>query len=65
MQRVVSNGGAPGIDGIEVQQLRSHFDDAWPAIHERLDHGTYRPQPVRRVSTPKPDGGKRMLGGPP
>ncbi len=64
MQRVVSNRGAAGIDGIEVQQLRSHFDQRWPSIRERLDHGTYRPQPVRRVSIPKPDGGKRMLGVP-
>jgi RNA-directed DNA polymerase len=64
MQRVVSNGWAPGIDGIEVQQLASHFDDAWPAIRERLDQGTYRPQPVRRVTIPKPDGTKRALGVP-
>jgi RNA-directed DNA polymerase len=64
LQRVVSNGGAAGSDGIEVQQLRSHFDDAWPAIRERLDQGTYRPQPVRRVLIPKPDGGERMLGVP-
>lgn len=64
MQRVVSNRGAAGIDGIEVNELRSHFDDAWPAIRERLDHGTYRSQPVRRVSIPKPDGGERMLGVP-
>ncbi|MCA1671326.1 MAG: group II intron reverse transcriptase/maturase [Actinobacteria bacterium] len=63
-QRVVSNGGAAGSDGIEVQQLRCYFDDAWPAIRERLDQGTYRPQPVRRVLIPKPDGGERMLGVP-
>src|SRR5919106_1903046 len=64
MQRVERNGGAAGIDGIEVQQLASHFDNVWPDIRERLDHGTYRPQPVKRVSIPKPDGGKRMLGVP-
>lgn len=64
MQRVESNSGAAGIDGIEVQQLRSHFDNTWPAIREGLDHGTYRPQPLRRVSIPKPDGSKRMLGVP-
>jgi RNA-directed DNA polymerase len=64
MQRVESNAGAPGVDGVEVNQLRSHFDASWPAIRERLDQGIYRPQPVRRVSIPKPDGGKRQLGVP-
>ena len=64
MQRVESNAGAPGVDGVEVNQLRSHFDASWSEIRERLDQGTYRPQPVRRVSIPKPDGGKRQLGVP-
>jgi RNA-directed DNA polymerase len=32
------------------------------AVRARLDEGTYRPQPVRRVEIPKPDGGKRLLG---
>ena len=64
LQRVVRNGGAPGIDGIEVTQLRNHFETNWPAIRHQLDQGTYRPQPVRRVTIPKPGGGKRLLGVP-
>lgn len=64
MQRVVSNGGAAGIDGIEVQQLQGHFDGNWSPIRQQLDQGTYRPQPVRRVSIPKPDGTRRSLGVP-
>lgn len=64
LQHVVSNGGAPGVDGIEVQQLRSHFEQVWPDIRHQLDAGTYRPQPVRRVSIPKPGGGTRNLGVP-
>jgi RNA-directed DNA polymerase len=64
MQRVERNGGAAGIDGIEVNQLRSHFEKVWPTTRQQLEAGTYRPLPVRRVSVPKPDGGQRMLGVP-
>ncbi|HZK52129.1 MAG TPA: group II intron reverse transcriptase/maturase [Actinomycetota bacterium] len=64
LQRVVSNAGAPGIDGIEVNQLRNHFDACWPGIRVQLDAGTYQPQPVRRVTIPKPGGGSRDLGVP-
>lgn len=64
MQRVESNGGSAGIDGVEVNQLRNHFDEVWPEVRHELDAGTYRPQPVRRVSIPKPDGGQRLLGVP-
>lgn len=63
-QRVVANGGAPGTDGIEVTQLRNHFETTWPDIRRQLDEGTYRPQPVRRVTIPKPGGGARDLGVP-
>jgi hypothetical protein len=38
--------------------------DHWPDLRSRLDAGTYRPQPVRRVMIPKPSGGERMLGVP-
>ena len=34
----------------------------WPTVREQLLSGTYRPQPVRRVTIPKPDGGERKLG---
>jgi RNA-directed DNA polymerase len=34
----------------------------WPAIREQLLRGTYKPQPVKRVEIPKPDGGVRQLG---
>ena len=61
--RVVGNGGAPGIDGQSVEDLGELCRQHWPAIKAKLLSGTYRPQPVRRVEIPKPDGqGVRMLG---
>jgi RNA-directed DNA polymerase len=61
--RVVSNGGAPGIDARSVEGLGELCRQHWPAIKAKLLSGTYQPQPVRRVEIPKPDGkGVRMLG---
>ena len=61
-KRVVRNGGAPGIDGMTVGELSEHLREHWPAIRAQLLSGTYRPQPVKRVEIPKPDGGMRKLG---
>ena len=41
---------------------RSTGSSYWPAIGEQLLSGTYKPQPVKRVEIPKPDGGMRKLG---
>jgi RNA-directed DNA polymerase len=61
--RVVRNGGAPGVDGMTVDDLMSYCRQHWARIREQLLSGTYVPQPVRRVEIPKPDGkGTRMLG---
>jgi RNA-directed DNA polymerase len=63
LDRVVSNGGAPGVDGVTVEQLGDLCRSHWPTIKAKLLSGTYIPQPVRRVEIPKPDGkGVRMLG---
>jgi RNA-directed DNA polymerase len=62
-RRVVRNGGAPGVDGMTVEELMPHCREHWPRIREELFSGRYRPQPVRRVEIPKPDGrGMRVLG---
>ena len=62
-RRVVQNGGAPGVDGMTVDDLMPYCREHWAQIREELLGGSYRPQPVRRVEIPKPDGkGKRMLG---
>ena len=61
--RVVRNGGAPGIDGMTVEDLMPYCREHWARIREELLGGRYKPQPVRRVEIPKPDGkGTRTLG---
>src|SRR6202161_3048235 len=50
------------MDGMTVQQLPEHLKQQWPVIREQLLNGTYKPQPVKRVEIPKPDGGVRKLG---
>jgi group II intron reverse transcriptase/maturase len=62
LKRVESNGGAPGIDGMTVKDLRPYLVEHWLEIREALESGAYKPSPVRRVEIPKPDGGIRLLG---
>ncbi len=63
LDRVVANGSSPGVDGMTVERLAGYLAQHGPAIWEQLLMGTYRPQPVKRVEIPKPDGGgKRKLG---
>ncbi len=62
LKRVKANKGSAGVDGMTVQQLPGFLKQHWPAIREQLLSGTYKPQPVRRVEVPKPDGGVRKLG---
>ena len=61
-KRVKANKGAPGIDGMTVEQalpwLREHREELLDMIRQ----GKYKPQPVRRKEIPKPDGGVRKLG---
>lgn len=62
LQRVVKNHGAPGIDGMTVEELEAWCRQHWPALKEVLLSDQYVPSPVRKVEIPKPDGSKRMLG---
>ena len=61
LARVKSNKGSAGIDGMTVEQLPAYLKQHWPTIREQLLSGTYKPQPVKRVEIPKPDGGMRKL----
>ena len=61
--RVVTNKGAPGVDGVTVDDLAPLLRRRWEAIREELFSGTYVPSAVRKVEIPKPGGkGVRMLG---
>src|SRR6202047_5166058 len=58
-----ANAGAPGTDGITFAAIEASGLDSWLAgLREELISKTYRPDPVRRVTIPKPDGGERPLG---
>jgi retron-type reverse transcriptase len=62
MKRVERNGGAAGIDGMTVKELRPYLKEHWLEIREALERGSYKPAAVKRVEIPKPDGGARQLG---
>jgi RNA-directed DNA polymerase len=58
-----ANAGAPGVDGVTFKQIDALGVEAWLAgLREDLVSKTYRPDPVRRVTIPKPGGGERPLG---
>jgi RNA-directed DNA polymerase len=62
LKRVEANKGAAGVDGVTTRQLREYIQKHWPRIKVKLQEGTYKPSPVRKVEIPKPDGGVRILG---
>lgn len=61
-QRVKGNRGAPGIDGMTIENFPAFARVKWPRIAHAIRDGTYHPAPVRRVWIPKPDGTRRPLG---
>jgi group II intron reverse transcriptase/maturase len=62
--RVKRNGGAPGIDGMTVEEMLPYLKEHKEELLASIRDGWYKPKPVRRVEIPKPDGGKRNLGVP-
>ena len=64
LARVRRNKGAPGVDGMTVDELGDHLKAHWPEIRSRFLAGSHTPQPVRRAEIPKPSGGVRLLGVP-
>ena len=61
-KQVKANRGAPGIDGLSIEEFPAATRCHWHEILESLMTGTYKPSPVRRVEIPKPAGGTRPLG---
>jgi len=62
-KRVRRNQGAPGVDGMTVDELMPYCRATWTRIREELLNRRYHPQPVLKVEIPKPGGkGTRMLG---
>jgi len=61
-KRVKANRGSAGVDGRTIAETAAYLRTHWPRIRESLLNGSYRPEPVRRVQIPKPDGGMRELG---
>jgi RNA-directed DNA polymerase len=61
-KKVRANHGAPGPDGVDLDEFYQTFCTQWPTIRQQLLEGTYEPSPARRKSIPKPDGSERNLG---
>lgn len=61
-KNVKANRGAPGPDGVTLDEFFRTFRDQWSTVRQQLLEGTYEPEPARRKSIPKPDGSERHLG---
>ena len=47
LKRVRANDGAPGVDGMSVDELPGHLKEHWASIRRKLEEGTYQPSPVK------------------
>lgn len=61
-KRVKANKGAPGVDGMTIEDARAWLKEHQSELIEKIRRGHYTPSPVRRKEIPKPDGGIRKLG---
>ena len=62
LKQVTANKGAGGIDGMQTDELRDYLNAHWQTLRTSILEGNYKPQPVKKVEIPKPQGGTRMLG---
>jgi RNA-directed DNA polymerase len=61
-KQVKANKGAPGIDGISIEEFPPYAQENWEGIKRSLLEGVYQPSAVKRVEIPKDGGGTRKLG---
>lgn len=61
-KKVRANRGSHGVDGMKVDELLQYLKENGASLRQSLLEGSYKPNPVRRVEIPKPDGKKRPLG---
>ena len=61
-RKVKANKGAAGVDGVSIERLPAHIREHKEEFLEELLAGSYKPELVRGVQIPKPDGSKRQLG---
>lgn len=61
-KQVKRNHGAPGIDGMTVENALLWIRENREELLQSIREGRYKPNPVRRKEIPKPDGGVRKLG---
>jgi RNA-directed DNA polymerase len=61
-KRVKANKGAPGVDGMTIEEALPWLKEHNRELVNRIRSGHYTPSPVRRKEIPKPDGGVRKLG---
>ena len=62
LKQVTANKGAGGVDGMQTHELENYLTANWQTLRESILTGSYKPQAVRKVEIPKPQGGTRMLG---
>ena len=59
---VRANNGAPGVDGISIEDFEKDLRDNLYKVWNRMSSGSYHPPGVRAVAIEKADGGQRVLG---
>lgn len=62
LKNVKANKGSGGVDNITINEIDDYMLANWESVKKQIQERTYKPQPVRRVEIPKPNGGVRKLG---